>query len=132
MSGHGTPSRIEDIQEHEELKAAEQMPDRIKGFYLTEPFNNEIERIRKDDRDAFHKVLGVDKDVVEQMGKTHPHKEALDVIIDTRVTAELRKKVEDHKEHHKTGWRYVPFSGEWRKNRTQDYENIKRFAQTNP
>lgn len=113
--GHHGPSSIEEIQEAEELKAAEQLHERIKGFYLTTPFDAKIEGER----------LGIRHDLEHALEHEH-HKKAQDVIVDVRVTEQLRKKVKEHKEHDKTAWRYVPGSAEWRKNRVREIKDIGR------
>lgn len=113
--GHHGPSSLEEMQEAEEIKAAETLHESIKGFHLSAPFNVKIEGER----------LGVRHDLEHALEHEY-HKNVQDMIIDTRVTEQLRKKVKEHKEHHKTGWRHVPGSSEWRHNRVADFKNIVR------
>ncbi len=126
--GHDGPRTLEEMHEEEELKAAEKLHEGIKGFYLTNPFNKNIEDIRLGMReDLADEKLGLAGGLGKTLRKEYG-KAAHEVLIDTRVTEKLRQNVKEHKTHeHKSAFRFVPGTKEWRKERSKEIENVGRF-----
>ena len=119
--GHGGPQTLDQIRDEEDVKEAIKLQENFKGFYLTAPFDKDIEDRELGIRDHLGHVLEK-----EHEEKTNNKRKAYDILIDADITAELRKRVKEDHEHHKTNWRFVPGSSEWRHNRAKEIKNVAR------